>query len=78
MLSGLYINQQALAALTELILMLAVIGPLLIMRHRSRASNAFLGAMIASGFIPLLLLVDALTLGDMPSYGADIWILIWS
>ena len=77
MFSGLYINQQALAALTELILILAVVGPLLIMQNRSRASNDFLGAFLSSSFISLLLLVDALTLGDMPDYLDDIWVLVF-
>jgi hypothetical protein len=76
MLSGFYINQSALAALTELILMLAVLGPLVVRGHRSRASIEFLGAFGAGSLLSAILLIDALTLGDLPAYVADIWILV--
>ncbi len=55
MLSGIYVNQQALAALTQLILILALMGPLLFRAHRSRATFFYVGvACLQRGCSPPL------------------------
>jgi signal transduction histidine kinase len=73
MFSRTYVNHQALAALTQLILILALMGPLLFRVHRSRATFFYVG-LLASGVLQSsILLIEALKFGDSWPYDLALW-----
>ncbi len=68
-----YVNQQALAALTQLILILALMGPLLFRAHRSRATFFYVGVLASSVLLAAIVLIEALTFGDGLPYASALW-----
>ena len=73
MMSDLYINHQALAALTQLILILALMGPLLFRVHRSRATFFYVGVLASGVLQSSILLIEALKFGDSWPYDLALW-----